>query len=148
MTYYGLAATLRARRAGDEAIATLHAALGQSPDNPECLTELVTCMIDAGRLDEAESLARRALGISPNSPAALGTLANVLIRQDRFAEATRVYEAIGAQTAPDGTPMEIPLDAGIPLRDGGRVEAAIHSTSAICRAARIRARMPTMRFRC
>jgi Flp pilus assembly protein TadD len=126
MTYYGLAATLRARRAGDEAIATLHAALGQSPDNPECLTELVTCMIDAGRLDEAESLARRAVGISPNSPAALGTLANVLIRQDRFAEATRVYEAIGAQTAPDGTPMEIPLDAGIPLRDGGRVEAAIH----------------------
>ena len=61
----------------------------------------------------------------PDNVEALSSYAEALTEADRFVEATRVYERIASLCAQGAPLARMPLAAGAPLREGGRVAEAI-----------------------
>ncbi|HLX30516.1 MAG TPA: tetratricopeptide repeat protein, partial [Casimicrobiaceae bacterium] len=117
---FALGAALRAKGDFDAAERCYKEALNCSPGNLDCLLDLAAAAIGAKRFDLAETYARQAVSEHPNAETARAALGAALIWQDRFGEAN---EAFGPLSSTD--PGKAPPDAGIPLRDGGRVEEAI-----------------------
>jgi tetratricopeptide (TPR) repeat protein len=123
--HFGLASALRSKGDSPAARESFERSLKLSPGNIECLLSLVSCAIEERKFDEAEAYARRATS-EPTAPSsAWASLGIVLVWQDRFAEAANAFDRAREIASSEGDGSDPVLDAGIPMRDGGRVQDAI-----------------------
>ncbi len=67
-----------------------------SPNSIEILSELASCEVNLGNIDEADKLLRRALAIDPAHSAAIMIMGDLLYNAGRFDEAARHFEAVAA----------------------------------------------------
>jgi len=123
--HFGLASALSAKGDRTAARESFVRSLNLSPGNMDCLLNLVSCAIEERKLDEAEAYARRATSEQPASRSAWASLGIVLVWQDRFAEAASAFDSAREIASKEGDASDPVLDAGIPMRDGGRVDDAI-----------------------
>jgi len=123
--HFALGAALRAKGRLDLARECFEHALGLSPDNLDCLLNRVACVIAAKDFPRAEEYARDAVARHPTADMAWAALGAALIWQDRFDEANDAFAHVPAIANPGSSGSTGPPDAGIPLRDGGRVSEAI-----------------------
>jgi tetratricopeptide (TPR) repeat protein len=123
-THFGLGSSLTALGRYDAAATTFRFALDLAPGNVDCHAALVHCLLSLGNRREAEEHARRAVAVDA-SPMALGLLAHVLLTEDKFAEANDIFAHQGEATSTTSHRGIEDLNAGIPLRESGRVDDAV-----------------------
>jgi protein O-mannosyl-transferase len=75
-----------------DAAATFERLVGVKRDNPEAWRNLVTSLLLASRLTDAEQRARQALVLNPTSAPMLDLLGRVLLASNRVAEAVEEFE--------------------------------------------------------
>ncbi len=108
---------------GDDAIASLRAALKVSPDNIPLRRHLARTFMDLGRHEEAERELRDALAMAPKSDALKVDLARAFLQQDKTSEATVLLEDLVGGTSP---PAEAHLLLARLLLRGGDVPGAVY----------------------
>lgn len=91
-THFGLATALYAQKRTDESRAEFERALSLNAESLHCISNLVECEVDLGRLDVAEAYARRAIESNRESAVAWCNLGFVLDSQERYAEAVAAFE--------------------------------------------------------
>jgi tetratricopeptide (TPR) repeat protein len=123
--HFGLASALNAKGERSAARDCFERSLNLSPGNIDCLLSLVTCAIEERKFDEAEAYARRATSEPSASSSAWASLGIVLVWQDRVSEAASAFDRAREVASTEGDAANPVQDAGIPLRDGGRVDDAI-----------------------